>query len=60
MRRALGVLFGTVLTVVVSAVPVGARQPPPQCDPGACIDPIEVVQRAGCSVGEKLGFQCFD
>ena len=60
MRRALGVLFGVVLTVVVGAGAAGAKQPPPQCDPGACIDPIEVVERAACSVGEKLGFQCVD
>jgi hypothetical protein len=60
MRRALGVLFGVVLTVVVSAGPAGAIQPPPHCDPGACIDPIEVVERAACYVGAQLGLQCID
>ena len=60
MRRALAVLFGVAVSVFISAVPAGAIQPPPHCDPGACIDPIEVVERAACYVGEQLGLQCID
>jgi hypothetical protein len=60
MRRALGVLFGAVFAVVVTAHGAEARQPPPQCDPGACIDPVEVAERAICYVGAQLGFQCID
>ena len=60
MRRALGVLFGAVFAIVVTATSAGAAQPPPQCDPGACIDPIDVAERLVCYVGTQLGFQCID
>jgi hypothetical protein len=60
MRKALGVLCGAIFAIAVSAGSAGARQPPPQCDPGACIDPIEVAERVVCYVGTQLGFQCID
>jgi hypothetical protein len=60
VRKALSVLFGAVFTIVVTAAGAGAAQPPPSCDPGACIDPVDVVERAVCYVGEQLGLTCID
>lgn len=60
MRKVSGVLFGAVFAIVVTATSASAAQPPPHCDPGACIDPIDVVNRAVCYVGTQLGFQCID
>ena len=60
MRRALGVPLGVVFAIVVTAFPARAMQPPPQCDPAACPDPVDIAERVACYVGTQLGFQCFD
>jgi hypothetical protein len=60
MRKALGVLFGAMLAVVVTAGSAGAAVPPPHCDPAACPDPVDIAERVLCYVGEQLGFECID
>jgi hypothetical protein len=59
MRKLVVGIAAIALSVVLGA-PAGAIQPPPHCDPGACIDPIEVVEDAACYVGARLGLQCID
>lgn len=60
MRKALGIFFGAVFAVVVTAGSVEARQPPPHCDPAACPNPVEIVDRVVCYVGTQLGLTCID
>ena len=51
-------VLGPIFVLLMSAAPASAAQPPPQCDPGACIDPVDVAERVICYVGTQLGFHC--
>lgn len=59
MRKTLGVLFGAIFAIVVTAGPAGAARPP-HCDPAACPNPIEIVDRVVCYAGAQLGLTCID
>ncbi len=60
MRRMLLALLVGVAFFLGSASGASAIQPPPHCDPAACIDPVDVVSRAVCYVGTQLGLHCID
>jgi hypothetical protein len=53
-------LLAGVAFFLGSASGASAIQPPPHCDPAACIDPVDVVSRAVCYVGTQLGLHCID